>query len=157
MRNRKPCIALVIAGMFAVSGSALADKPSWAGGEKHEKKSGQSEQPHVSQNDAKSTTHFNDETRRIISDYYGKKARAGKCPPGLAKKNNGCLPPGQAKKWAKGRALPADIGYNDLPRELAKRLPPPPAKHRYVQVAGDILMIAIGTSMVIDAVEDILR
>ena len=156
MKTHLRSIVLVIAGLFAISSNALADKPSWAGGEKHGRKHGQSE-PQATQSDAKYATHFNDDARRIISDYYGKKARAGKCPPGLAKKNNGCLPPGQAKKWSKGHALPADVRYNDLPRELAKRLPPPPSKHRYVQIAGDILLIAIGTGMVIDAVEDILR
>ena len=36
---------------------------------------------------------------------------AGGCPPGLAKKNNGCLPPGQAKKlYNVGQRLP--YGYN---------------------------------------------
>ena len=36
---------------------------------------------------------------------------AGNCPPGLAKKNNGCLPPGQAKKrYNIGQRLP--YGYN---------------------------------------------
>lgn len=35
----------------------------------------------------------------------------GNCPPGLAKKNNGCLPPGQAKKlYNVGQRLP--YGYN---------------------------------------------
>ena len=35
----------------------------------------------------------------------------GHCPPGLAKKNNGCLPPGQAKKlFNVGQRLP--YGYN---------------------------------------------
>ncbi len=35
------------------------------------------------------------------------------CPPGLAKKNNGCLPPGQAKKLI-GAALPAALGSQML-------------------------------------------
>ncbi|WP_372887282.1 RcnB family protein [Shimia sp.] len=35
------------------------------------------------------------------------------------------------------------------------RLSAPPPDYRYVQVAGDILLIAIGTSIVIDAIEDI--
>lgn len=68
--------------------------------------------------------YFNDDSRRIISDYYGAQRRAGKCPPGLAKKQNGCMPPGQAKKWAKGRPLGADVTYYDLPSEL---LGPPAA------------------------------
>ncbi len=35
------------------------------------------------------------------------------CPPGLAKKNNGCLPPGQAKKMI-GAALPTVLGSQML-------------------------------------------
>ena len=33
----------------------------------------------------------------------------------------------------------------------------PPAGHKYVRVAADILLIAIGTGIVIDAVDDLLR
>jgi hypothetical protein len=100
---------------------------------------------------------FSSDDRRIVMDYYGAQVRAGKCPPGLAKKNNGCQPPGQAKKWQRGRPLPRDVAYYDLPPELSVRLRVPPPNHRYVQIAGDILMIAIGTSLVVDAIEDIFR
>ena len=75
----------------------------------------------------------------------------------VIKKQNGCMPPGQAKKWARGRPLGADISYYDLPSELLVRLPPPPHNHRYVRVAGDVLMIAIGTNMVVDALGDLMR
>ena len=34
----------------------------------------------------------------------------GGCPPGLAKKHNGCMPPGQAKKQAQDRHLPSPFG-----------------------------------------------
>lgn len=153
MKNMVSLVALCMAGIFAVSATAYADKPSWAGGEKHGKKAAPVEERH----ETGGASLFNEDTRRIIGDYYGKRARAGKCPPGLAKKHNGCLPPGQAKKWAKGHPLPVDLQYHDLPRELLKRLPPPPPDHRYVQIAGDVLMIAVGTRMVIDALEDILR
>jgi hypothetical protein len=37
------------------------------------------------------------------------------CPPGLAKKNNGCLPPGQARKIF-GNAAPVDNWYGDWSR-----------------------------------------
>ncbi len=37
------------------------------------------------------------------------------------------------------------------------RLPPPPTGYRYVRVAADILLIAVGSSVVIDAVEDLMR
>jgi hypothetical protein len=49
------------------------------------------------------------------------------------------------------------LRYYDLPRDLLMRLPPAPAGHRYVRVAADILLIAVGSSMVIDAVEDLVR
>jgi Ni/Co efflux regulator RcnB len=32
---------------------------------------------------------------------------------------------------------------------------PPPAGYRYVRVAADILLIAIGTGMAIDAIQDV--
>ena len=44
-------------------------------------------------------------------------------PPGLAKKRNGWLPPGQAKKWRRGHPLPADQRYHDLPRNILLRPP----------------------------------
>lgn len=148
-------ITLLAAVAIAISGHAFADKPAWAGnGGKSTKDKERGDERRV---ETGGSFRFNEDHRRIVNDYYGNQARAGKCPPGLAKKNNGCLPPGQAKKWARGRALAADIRYYDLPRDLLHRLPPPPARHRYVQIAGDILLIAIGTSMVVDAIEDILR
>ena len=74
------------------------------------------------------------------------------CPPGLAKKNNGCMPPGQAKKWQVGQPLPRDVVFHPVPSQLVVTLPPVPVGHRYVQVAGDILLIAIGSKMVVDGI-----
>jgi len=165
MRPAPRLITLLLAALFAASTPAFADKPDGAGGGKHGKK-------HEQRDDHSDRKHrddryddrreagayrFNDESRGILIDYYGGRARAGHCPPGLKKKHNGCLPPGQAKQWQRGYVLPADVRYYPLPQALLVRLPPPPPQHRYVQVAGDILMIAVGTSMVVDAVEDILR
>lgn len=100
---------------------------------------------------------FNDSDRIVIRDYYGDLGRSGRCPPGLAKKNNGCLPPGQAKKWMVGHPLPRDVVFYDLPPELTIRMSMPPAGYKYVRVAGDILMIAAGTGMVAAAIEDLAR
>ena len=113
-------------------------------------------QPHPGP-DGGRISHFGDQDQRIVRDYYGGYVQGGKCPPGLAKKGNGCMPPGQAKKWAMGRPMPHGMVYHDLPPDLIVRLPPPPPGHRYVQVAGDVLLIAIGSSMVVDAIQDILR
>lgn len=155
MKSHSLTAALLVATLFAANGAALAEKPDWTGGGKA--KHGKHEERNDSRRERGDALRFNDDSRRIIFDYYGTQARAGHCPPGLAKRNNGCQPPGQAKKWRIGQALPGDLRYHDLPRDILMRLPPPPSQHRYVQVAGDILMIAVGTSMVVDAVEDILR
>ena len=92
-----------------------------------------------------------------IHEYYSDQFRQGRCPPGLAKKGNRCMPPGHAKKWSKGRPLPREVICYDLPPSILVQLGPPPSRHRFVRVAQDILLIAIGTGMVIDAVEDIGR
>lgn len=102
-------------------------------------------------------TYFGDQHRRIVHDYYGERLRSGHCPPGLAKKRNGCMPPGLAKKWRMGRPLPRDVVYYDAPRDIVLRFGMPPEGYRYVRVAADILLIAVGTGMVVDAIEDLNR
>ncbi len=145
---------VVLAGLSV--GGAWAGKPEGVGQGKPAKAS----KDHAAGNQPGAAVGhgFNAETRRVVNDYYGSRFRSGKkCPPGLAKKNNGCMPPGQAKKWAKGQPIPMDLRVYDLPKDLRLKLPPPPPNHRYVRVAADILLIAIGTQMVIDAMEDIGR
>jgi len=85
--------------------------------------------------------------------HHAKKHYKGHCPPGLAKK--GCKPPGQAKKWRRGHPLPSDVIFHDLSPRMVRQLGRPPAGHRYVRVAQDILLITIGTGMVVDAVYDL--
>lgn len=99
--------------------------------------------------------YFSDSQRRVAVDYYQPQFRAGKCPPGLAKKGNGCMPPGQAKAWRRGYALPPDVVYYPVPSSVSVRLGTPPAGYKYVRVAADILLIAVGTAMVVDAIEDL--
>ena len=100
---------------------------------------------------------FSSQERRLVYNYYGAQAKRRACPPGLVKKGKGCMPPVPARKWAVGKSLPRDLDYRDLPRDLRRRMPPPPARHRYVQVAGDVLLIAARTGVVVDAIRDVLR
>jgi Ni/Co efflux regulator RcnB len=99
--------------------------------------------------------YFNDTQRTAVRTYYGEQYRAGNCPPGLAKKNNGCMPPGQARKWNVGRALPGDVVYYSVPQSVIVQLGAPPSGQRYVRVGSDILLLAIGTGMVIDAIQNL--
>lgn len=152
-------LALLFAGMLA-AGPALADKPEWAGGGKSGKQEQQREgdQGHDKGDKRRNGDgHFDDHQRTLAHDYFSGQFRQGRCPPGLAKKHNGCMPPGQAKKWAMGQPLPNDVVFYDLPPRLLRELGPPPAGHRYVRVASDILLITIGTAMVVDAIEDLGR
>ena len=99
---------------------------------------------------------INDRDRNSVYSYYRTQYAAGNCPPGLAKKNNGCLPPGQAKKvWVIGQPLAAGIVFYPLPGVLLAQLSPAPAGYQYVRVANDILMMAIGTRLIAGAVADL--
>lgn len=159
--------ALVLALTLAITSTALAQKPSWAGGkdksQKHEQKkkhvSHQDSEEGYSQNQHSSginvSINFGDQRREIIHNYYTEQYHSGHCPPGLAKKNNRCMPPGQARKWQVGRPMPRDVIFHDLTPTLVVQLGPPPSGHRFVRVASDILMIAVGSGMIVDAIQDL--
>lgn len=99
--------ALILAGAaLAFAAAPTAAKPAHAGHGKHGKHS------------------------QVSRDYrgpaYGYQSSRG-CPPGLAKKGNGCLPPGQAKKRLSiGSRYLGDYGYrqysyNNLPYYVRDR------------------------------------
>ena len=167
LKMRAPMALVIVAALAFATAPASADKPSSAGGkEEHRKPSKKNKQEakgkkakkkHATSKGNKHGTHFGNHDRDAVRDYYGREFRKGKgCPPGLAKKHNGCIPPGQAKKrWTYGHPLPRDVAYHDLPRQLVLELLVPPDGYRYVRVVSDILLIAIGTGIVIDAIEDL--
>ena len=101
--------------------------------------------------------YFNDHHRRYARDWYGEQVRMGHCPPGLAKKHNGCMPPGQARKWAVGRPLPASVVYYPVPQPILVQLGAPPAGYHYGRVANDIVLMPVGSRLVVDAIIDLGR
>jgi Ni/Co efflux regulator RcnB len=178
-------LAVAVAGILAAA-PALAEKPSWAGagkgakseqGEKSTHNPGEkpihnpAEKPthnNSGQRDGDERSsheraapetggHFGDRQRAATHEYYDQQFRSGRCPPGLAKKHNGCMPPGQAKKWSVGQPLPRDVTYYEVPSALVMQFGSPPPGYRYVRVANDILLIALGTRMVTDAIQNIGR
>ncbi|PKO83141.1 MAG: hypothetical protein CVU17_09930 [Betaproteobacteria bacterium HGW-Betaproteobacteria-11] len=156
-------LVLVIAGIL-IAGQAIAGKPSWAGGgngdkgERSEHRDGDERSPRDNAGTTvRMSEYFGDRHRTIAHDYYDEQFRRGRCPPGLAKKHNGCMPPGQARKWAVGQPLPRDVIYYAVPPALVVQFGRPPTGYRYVRVASDILLIAVGTGMVIDAIQDMGR
>jgi len=171
---RMRCVlALIVGGIFA-AGPVMADKPAWAGagkGGKEQSADRRDEQRGEPKNERRDATaqsrrdgpatdkrgHFEDSHRTVVREYYTQQFSGGRCPPGLAKKHNGCMPPGQAKKWQLGQPLPRDVIYYSVPQPLVVQIGLPPSGYRYVRVASDILMIAIGTGMVVDAIQDLGR
>ncbi|OGB02012.1 MAG: hypothetical protein A3E79_13505 [Burkholderiales bacterium RIFCSPHIGHO2_12_FULL_61_11] len=156
-------LGLLVAGLLASAG-AMAEKPEWAGAKsgkpgqsEKQARPGQSKQGKAQGAPVQVGGYFGDTQRTVVRNYYSEQFRVGRCPPGLAKKNNGCMPPGQARKWTIGQPLPRDVIYYSVPPSLVVQLGVPPAGHRYVRVGADILLIAVGTAMVIDALQDLNR
>ena len=78
-------------------------------------------------------------------------AQSKPCSPGLAKRDNGCLPPGLAKRFEVGQPLPEGLTY-ELVTDLARYgLTPPDGDWLYYLVDGEVLKIADATFIVLDA------
>ena len=163
-------LALIFAGIWS-TGAALAEKPDWVDGKKREphRQEARSER-HKDNRDSdhgaydgrnehgtNGREYFSEQKQKFIHEYYSDRFRQRRCPPGLVKRGNRCIPPGHAKMWRKGRPLPREVIYYNLPPRILVQLGPPPPRHRFVRVAQDILLISIGTGMVVDAFEDIGR
>jgi len=99
--------------------------------------------------------YFQDRQRSAVHDFYGNQYRTGRCPPGLSRKHNGCMPPGQVRYYSVGQRLAPAVIYHTVPAAMVVTLGVPPSGHRYVRVASDILLIAIGTGLVVDAIQDL--
>lgn len=155
---------IALLALVSVSINVLAEKPDGAGGNKHKphgkhEKSSQNHAREVEEHSppqAGYQPYFNEQHRSVIREFYANEIRSGSCPPGLAKKQNGCLPPGQAKRWALGQTLPRDVTYYDLPDAVMRQIGYPPAGYRFIRVDSDVLMLTIGTGLVIDAMSNLL-
>ena len=98
---------------------------------------------------------FEKNDRSIIHNYYATDfQRKHRCPPGLQNRGNRCIST-SPRQWTVGKPLPRKVIYYELPPAMARRLGPPPANHKFVRVAQDILLIATGTGMVVDAIDNL--
>jgi len=144
--NRPLLVAGTLALAFALASPAAADKPDKGKGKKKDRKA-----------DVTVAVGFSAGERDLVRVYFVEKHGKGKCPPGLAKKKNGCLPPGQAKKrYARGERLPAGVEIRPVPADLEVRVGPPPRGYRYGVVDGDLVKLAVGTLLVVDAIEGLV-
>jgi len=139
----------ICALVLALAVPALADKP-----QKQDKGKGKDK----SAASAQVTVTFGDHDREEARAYFSQKYGRGNCPPGLAKKNNGCLPPGQAKKrYQVGQPLPRGVVWVEAPPELVVRLSPAPSGYKYAVVDGDLVKLALGTLLVVDAIDGLIH
>lgn len=164
------CSTTLAVTMMLASGAALADRPDWAGShkgddeqnQKHKKKNGDRQEEnrksgrHDGQRENIQVGHYFDDKRRSeVHAYYEEHRHSRHCPPGLVKKHDGCMPPGHAKHWNRGEYLPRDVVYYSVEPAIQIRLGTPPAGHKFIRVASDILLIAVGTGLVVDAIDDL--
>jgi len=84
--------------------------------------------------------------RSIILDYFATPpaAYAGAKP----------LPPGIARKLARGGTLPPGIAKRYFPHELVGQLPPRPG-YKWVVVGTDVVLLAAATGIIVDLLSDV--
>ncbi len=166
----------LLAAAFVLSTPALAQKPEHAGGkgkggdkqeqkyeQKGQKSAGKQQDKAVKRaekrerQEIKHGGYFNDAHRTNVRQYYTQYyAENRRCPPGLAKKNNGCMPPGQARKWQVGQPIPSGVAVYSVPQPVMVHLPPAPYGYRYARVGGDIVLIQVQGSIIVDIIQALL-
>jgi len=87
-----------------------------------------------------------------FEDRFDGRFAANNCPPGLAKKNNGCLPPGQAKRmFREGQRVPNGYNYytdySNIPVQYRNQYNLD-RNSRYIYRNGQIYVVDPRTSLV---------
>ena len=82
------------------------------------------------------------------------------CPPGLAKKHNGCMPPGQARKLYRGQRWESSYGsrysYGQIPYSLRRQYGLEP-NYRYYYDNGQLYAVDPRTMLVQQVISALLR
>jgi hypothetical protein len=146
--------ALMIAALpLAPAHAQQAEPRPWVGGPLKERGASTSVTSLVDPQ-AKLTLH----EREIVRTYFVEQHGRGKCPEGLSKKENVCLPSGLSKKrYTVGQALSPSVVIGPIPIGLANRLGAPPRGYRYAIVDSDLLKLATDNLVVVDAVESLVN
>ena len=168
-KNSLSIVALAIASLL-MAGSAIAKKDGDdqdKGGNKHgqkyesknEKREDKAEKKAEKRQreDIKQGAYFNDQQRTFARQYYTTTYSNGKrCPPGLAKKNNGCLPPGQVRNLAVGQPVPTNVTVYSVAQPVIRMLPPAPVGYRYARIGGDIVLVQQQNNIIVDIIQGLL-
>ena len=143
----RPSLILALAAALAAAPAAADDE--------HQGK--QEKHGHDDRTEEHVKVHFGESQHAAVQGWYEQQIKAGHCPPGLAKKHNGCLPPGQAKKrYVVGQPLPPVVVVERVPTVLVPRLRTAPPGYEYVWVDGDVLLMETRTRRISDAIAALL-
>ncbi len=154
-------LALATASLIAsllFAAPALAKDKDEDGQGKGNSKHSQKQEAKRERQEIKHGAYFNDQHRNAARQSYVQYYSEGKkCPPGLAKKNNGCLPPGHARNWAVGQPVPRGVVFYSVPQPVLTRLPAAPYGYRYGRLGGDVVLVVQGQNIVVDIILDVFH
>lgn len=139
MKSLKWVFASVIGSLFFVGSPAIAQDHGDGHGKGHEKHE-------AKWDDAEEYRYAHHEEE--IHDWY--RVSESHLPPGLAKKDR--LPPGLEKQLVVRGTLPPGLQKRvyTCPRDLERRLPPPPPDCSHVLIGGHIVLLNHKTNLVVD-------
>ncbi len=125
--------------------------------DKDDEKSEKRARKYRDRDDVRVGQYFNDSQRQAARTYYVQQYGDGRrCPPGLAKKNNGCMPPGQVS-YVVGQPLPRTVTVYQVPQPVIVQLPLAPPGYRYVRIGNDLVLISPQSQVVVDVITGLLR
>jgi Ni/Co efflux regulator RcnB len=170
MKNFNPLrglVALAVASLFIAGPAFARDHGNGHGNgmhaqqqeekaDRHADKEREKDAKHFSKRereDIRPGSYFNEHNRTYVRQYYSQHYGNGRnCPPGLAKKNNGCLPPGQARHWDVGQPIPSGVTVYSVPQPVLVQLPPIPYGYRYARLGGDIVLVSRQNNLIVDII-----
>ena len=133
-------------------GGKHGNKHSQKNEDKNEKKAEKREREEIKQG-----AYFNEQQRAYARQYYSTTYKDGKrCPPGLAKKNNGCMPPGQVQDLVVGQPIPTNVKVYQVAQPVIQKLPPAPVGYRYERIGGDIVLVQQQNNIIVDVIKGLL-
>ena len=161
-------VALAIASLL-MAGSAIAKKDGddYDKGEKHSEKHERKAEKRAEKaekkaekrqrEDIKQGAYFSDQQRILVREYYTTTySNSKRCPPGLAKKNNGCMPPGQVQDLVLGQPVPRNVTVYQVAQPVIRKLPPAPVGYRYERIGGDIVLVQQENNIIVDVIKGLL-
>jgi Ni/Co efflux regulator RcnB len=133
----KQWLHICLAMIFALSGTALADKHGH--GKHHDD----------DDNDDQGRHYYSEHDRDQMRGWYHDRDD-DHLPPGLAKRDQ--LPPGLERQLQVRGTLPPGLRKKMMPcpEELAQRLPPPPDGYQHFVIGGHVALVNPNTYLVLD-------